>query len=231
MPIPRILARSMLGLGLALVAYQFLVAALALRAGVHVPGTFLAAWELAVYAGPGLTVVGGVLTLAPWLLQRPTFDGSEVALVVLSVLLLVIAYTLQPAVFLTCFGTRTDGRIVALHESSRGALVPEVEYTVSGQTYRLRPTQERTRRSAEEYRVGDSLPVLYRPDKPEAAVVATFAEMWALGVAASVGTTVLLLMFLASRSERPKRPHAQVIVAYSYLIFDNRPPADRPRSG
>src|SRR2546426_819450 len=117
----------MLGLGLVLLAYLLVVSCLSYWAGVEIPGALLELWEFAVRAGPALVVLGGVLMFALWLLKSPSFKGAEVGLAFMAVVLLVIAYTLLPALFYSCFASRTESRIVALHPTARGGLVPEVE--------------------------------------------------------------------------------------------------------
>jgi Protein of unknown function (DUF3592) len=159
---------------------------------------------------------------APWLMKSPSAKGAEVGMAFLGVLLLVVAYTFWPALYYSIFATRTDGHVVALHPTSRGGLVPEVEYEAAGQTFRLQPHQERTTQSAPEYAVGDTLPVLYRPDVPAAAVVGTFTEMWSLAVGAGVFATFLFLMLLASR---PDRPRHQATFYYGFVAIDQRPKA------
>jgi Protein of unknown function (DUF3592) len=220
----RTLARLMLALGLTLWVYIFVVSALAFWGGVHIPDALLGLWQLAVCASPALVVLGSILKFAPWVLKPPSFKGAEVALCFLGVVLLVVAYTLYPALYYSCFANRTEGHIVALHPTSKGGLVPEVEYEVAGQTYRLQPHHERTKQSAPEYAVGDSLPVLYRPDVPAAAIVGTFAEMWGLAVFASAMATFLFVMLIASR---PDRPRHQATFYYNVVVIDRRPEAAR----
>jgi hypothetical protein len=72
--------------------------------------------------------------------------------------------------------------------------------------------------------VGDSLPVLYRPDVPSAAVVGTFAEMWGLAVFASVLATFLFVMLVASR---PDRQRHQATIYCNVVVIDQRPEATR----
>ena len=220
----RKIGRIMLALGLILGAYIFVLSALAFWAGVHIPDGFLTTWQIAVCATPALVVLGGILMFAPWILRSSSFKGSPVALFFLGVIFLVVAYSLYPALYYSCFSIRTEGRIVALHPTSKGGLVPEVEYEVAGQTYRLRPQQERTSQSAPEYAVGGSLPVLYRPDVPAAAVVGTFSELWGLPISTSVFASMLLAMLLASRGDRPGH---QATFYYGYVVIDQRPGAAR----
>ncbi|HKA06286.1 MAG TPA: DUF3592 domain-containing protein [Gemmataceae bacterium] len=216
----RTLARPMLALGLFLWAYIFVVSALSYWAGVRISDGFLVVWKFAVGVSPALVVLGSVLWFAPRVLKPPSFKGTEVALVFEGVVLLVVVSSLCPAVYYSCFATRTEGRIVALHPTSKGGLVTELEYEAAGRTYRIQPHHERTRQSAPEYAVGDTLPVLYQPDVPEVAVVGTFGEMWSLPIFASVMATVILAILLASR---PGRPRHQATFYYGYVVIDQRP--------
>jgi len=191
---------------------------------VHIPDVFLVVWKFAAGVSPALVVFGSVLWFAPWVHKSSTFKGAGGAMVFLGVLLVVVAYSLCPAVYYICFASRTDGRIVALHPASKGGLVPEVEFEAAGQTYRLRPQQERTTQSAPEYAVGDSLPVLYQPDAPEVAIVGTFSEMWGLPIFASVFATMLFVMLVASRLGRPRH---RATFYYGHVAIDQKPGAAR----
>src|SRR5262245_12995090 len=111
----RTFARPMLALGLVLWAYIFVVSALSYWAGVPIPDDLLVAWKLAVGVSPALVLVGSLLWFAPRVLKRPTFEGAGGTLVYVCVLLLIVVYSLCPTVYYSCFATRTEGRIIALH--------------------------------------------------------------------------------------------------------------------
>src|SRR5262245_36850183 len=220
----RTLARPMLALGLVLWAYIFVVSALSYWGGVAIPDDLPMSWTLAGRVSPAPVPVGSLLSFAPRVLKRPTFERAGGTLVYVGVLLLILVYSLCPTVYYSCFATRTEGRIIALHPASKGGLVPEVEFEAAGETYRLRPHQEGTRQSAPEYMVGDSLPVLYQPDAPAVAVVGTFSEMWGLPIFASVFATVLLGVHLAIRLRGPR--HLATLYCGS-LVIAQRPGAVR----
>jgi hypothetical protein len=205
--------------------YWFGVAYLRFRTSLDVPDAILAGWQAAVYAGPALVVLGGVLLLPRWLLQDQAAKGAGIAIASLAMLLLPMAYMFEHALFFTCFAARAEGRIVALHDAGRGTVAPVVEYRAAGCTYTVRPHHERTQCSAPEYVVGDPLPVLYRNDVPAAAVVGTFSELWGFVLFATGGATLLLVMLTATRLERRSSGST---LEYRFVVFAQTRSADGP---
>lgn len=95
-------------------------------------------------------------------------------------------------------GVPAEGRIIAVHDNGR-ALVPEVRYEAQGRQYTIRANLERTSRSRPQYAVGDSLPVLYDPDRPDWGIISSAGELWLLpillgapGLVFSLVTSVVL---------------------------------------
>jgi hypothetical protein len=84
---------------------------------------------------------------------------------------------------------RTQGRVVELARvegprtpgpkgqpvSNNPGLAPVVEYQVGGQTYRI---QGQVSSSSPAYAVGESVDVLYQPDRPAEGRIDSFAEKW-----------------------------------------------------
>src|SRR5262249_33320861 len=224
MPRLQKLAKWMLVLGLALTGYWFYVAYLWLEARVEVPEIFLAAWRPAGYAGPGLAVLGLVLVLRPRLVENAKDNGPGAALIFLTPILLLAAYLVANSLFFTWFGTHTDGRIVALEPGGRGSVTPVLQYQAAGRTHTIRPIHERTSRDEPAYNIGDSLPVLYRPDNPPTAVVGTFQEVWGLPLfAGGAATLVLFVLILSCRPARPRNP---VVFQCRFFYFEQTSNAD-----
>ncbi len=75
----------------------------------------------------------------------------------------------------------------------KGSLVylPKVEFTTTdGRKVQF---QSQVSRRADDYREGQQVPVRYPPEKPEKAVIATFAALWALPLIYAAGGLMLLV--------------------------------------
>ncbi len=74
-----------------------------------------------------------------------------------------------------------------------GSLIylPKVRFTTSkGQTITF---QSHESRRADHFKKGQQVPVRYRPEAPQEAVIATFSHLWALPIIYAVGGLLLLL--------------------------------------
>jgi hypothetical protein len=66
---------------------------------------------------------------------------------------------------------RTQGTVVKLLNDEEGTLVPVVEFQVGDKTYRIRG---QVPSSPSPYSVGESVPVLYEPHKPQEGMIDSF---------------------------------------------------------
>ena len=88
------------------------------------------------------------------------------------------------------------------------AYVPEVQYVVGGEKYRIRG---RVPGSNESYDIGAAVGVLYPPDRPADGWIDSFAEQWRTPVALGGGGLACALVGLAllrSRTSAPAIPPA-----------------------
>jgi hypothetical protein len=88
----------------------------------------------------------------------------------------------------------TEGTVVKLKMSSKGATTPIVEYQVGGKVYQFQGREKST--WPWNYSVGEKVAVLYQPDNPEAAIIDSWGR-WLIPVALTVGGLFALVVIVA----------------------------------
>jgi nitrate reductase NapE component len=94
---------------------------------------------------------------------------------------LAIAQTAQTLYLLVCW-QRGTGTVIG-HKRREGHFLPRVQYCVDGKPLTLVASAGRGIRS---YRVGDRVPILYDPARPERAELATFLVLWFFPLALAI---------------------------------------------
>ena len=119
-------------------------------------------------------------------------------------LLLALA-TLWGAASRTWWDQRAPGVVAALNLTKHGGSQPTLEYAVDGKSYRV---QSFALYSADAFRMGEQVTVLYPPQRPELGMLDRFRELWQVPIGLSVISLVLVGVAWRARTGLPPFLHA-----------------------